>query len=90
MFLSLKYYISNVVCIAEYIILSAFIICICIFLSFQLGKKVKSSSGFVGKGFRFDDTEAQLVADRKKFQRAAMGMDDSDDENAGMDVRNLM
>ena len=51
-----------------------------------MGKKVKASSGFVGKGFRFDDTEAQLVADRKKFQRAAMGMQDSDDENAGMDV----
>jgi ATP-dependent RNA helicase DDX46/PRP5 len=40
----------------------------------QEGKKVKSYSGFHGKGFKFDETEAQLANDRKKLQKAALGL----------------
>ncbi|KAI0229607.1 putative ATP-dependent RNA helicase DDX46 [Lamellibrachia satsuma] len=50
------------------------------------GKRVKSQSGFKGKGFKFDETEAHLVSERKKLQRAAMGFQDSDDEESGMDI----
>ncbi|ESO85806.1 hypothetical protein LOTGIDRAFT_130484 [Lottia gigantea] len=50
------------------------------------GKKVKSSSGFKGKGFKFDETEAQLADDRRKLQKAALGLQDSDDEDAGVDI----
>jgi len=32
----------------------------------MLGKKVKSSSGFSGKGFKFDEAEAQLANEKKK------------------------
>lgn len=56
------------------------------YLFFQEGKKVKSSSGFTGKGFKFDEAEAQLSSERKKFQRAAHGLQDSDDEDAEADV----
>lgn len=44
------------------------------------GKKVKGSSGFSGKGFKFDESEAQLANEKKKFQKAALGIEDSDDE----------
>ncbi|XP_059178010.1 probable ATP-dependent RNA helicase DDX46 [Physella acuta] len=47
------------------------------------GKVVKSSSGFHGKGFKFDETEAQLADERKKLQKAALGLHDSDDEDGG-------
>ena len=47
---------------------------------------MKSSSGFGGKGFKFDETEAQLVTERKKLQKAALGLEDSDDEDPSMDV----
>lgn len=47
---------------------------------------MKSSSGFTGKGFKFDEAEAQLSSERKKFQRAAHGLQDSDDEDAEADV----
>ncbi|ELU15222.1 hypothetical protein CAPTEDRAFT_167508 [Capitella teleta] len=50
------------------------------------GKKVKSYSGFHGKGFKFDETEAHLANERKKLQKAALGLQDSDDEDAGMDI----
>ncbi|KAK6187967.1 hypothetical protein SNE40_005882 [Patella caerulea] len=50
------------------------------------GKKIKSSSGFKGKGFKFDETEAQLADDRRKLQKAALGLQDSDDEDAGVDI----
>merc|ERR1711963_1077743 len=43
------------------------------------GKSIKSSSGFSGKGFKFDETEAQLANDRKNLQKAALGLHDSDD-----------
>ncbi|CAL1528686.1 unnamed protein product [Lymnaea stagnalis] len=47
------------------------------------GKIVKSSSGFHGKGFKFDETEAQLADERKKLQKQALGLHDSDDEDGG-------
>lgn len=50
------------------------------------GRTIKTSSGFKGKGFKFDETEAQLADDRKKLQKAALGLHDSDDEDAGMDI----
>lgn len=50
------------------------------------GKKVKSSSGFTGKGFKFDEAEAQLTNEKKKFQKAALGLQDSDDEDAEADI----
>lgn len=52
----------------------------------QEGIKIKSSSGFHGKGFKFDETEAQLVNDRKKLQKAALGLVDSDEEDPNEDV----
>ena len=45
-----------------------------------LGKKVKSSSGFSGKGFKFDEAEAQQAVEKKRLQKAALGLNDSDDE----------
>lgn len=53
---------------------------------FQEGIKIKSSSGFHGKGFKFDETEAQLSAERKKLQKAALGLVDSDEEDPNEDV----
>jgi len=50
------------------------------------GRSVKSSSGFHGKGFKFDETEAQLADDRKKLQKAALGLHDSDDEDSGVSI----
>ncbi|RWS14530.1 ATP-dependent RNA helicase DDX46-like protein [Dinothrombium tinctorium] len=50
------------------------------------GKKIKSSSGFSGKGFKFDEAEAQLANEKKKFQKAALGLQDSDDEDAEADI----
>ena len=47
---------------------------------------MRKRNGFVGKGFKFDETEAQLAVDRKKIQKAALGLQDSDDEDAGVDV----
>lgn len=63
--------------------------CFFLFLNnyiFQEGKKVKSSSGFSGKGFKFDEAEAQLANEKKKFQKAALGLQDSDDEDAEADI----
>ncbi|KAL5018688.1 hypothetical protein ScPMuIL_004410 [Solemya velum] len=50
------------------------------------GRTIKRSSGFHGKGFKFDETEAQLADERKKLQKAALGLQDSDDEDAGLDI----
>lgn len=35
---------------------------------------MRSYSGFHGKGFKFDETEAQLADERKKLQKAALGL----------------
>ncbi|XP_064609215.1 probable ATP-dependent RNA helicase DDX46 isoform X2 [Liolophura sinensis] len=50
------------------------------------GKEIRSTSGFKGKGFKFDETEAQLDNERKKLQKAALGLQDSDEEDAGVDI----
>lgn len=50
------------------------------------GITVKARSGFGGKGFKFDEMEAQLTSDRKKLQKAALGLQDSDDEDPSMDI----
>ncbi|XP_041749363.2 probable ATP-dependent RNA helicase DDX46 [Coregonus clupeaformis] len=50
------------------------------------GKSIKSSSGFSGKGFKFDETEHALANERKKLQKAALGLQDSDDEDGAMDI----
>ncbi|KAK4873752.1 hypothetical protein RN001_013112 [Aquatica leii] len=50
------------------------------------GKKVHSGGGFSGKGFKFDETEAAAVNERKKFQKAALGLQDSDDEDLEHDI----
>ncbi|OBS65476.1 hypothetical protein A6R68_05995, partial [Neotoma lepida] len=49
------------------------------------GKIIKKSSGFSGKGFKFDETEQALANERKKLQKAALGLQDSDDEDAAVD-----
>ncbi|KAA3677808.1 ATP-dependent RNA helicase DDX46/PRP5 [Paragonimus westermani] len=45
------------------------------------GKKVFGSSGFRGKGFMFDEAEAQLNSEKRRAQKAALGLQDSDDED---------
>lgn len=45
-----------------------------------VGKTVFSASGFKGKGFKFDEAEAQLADERKKLQKAGLGIQGSDDE----------
>lgn len=57
--------------------------------SVQEGKTIKSSSGFSGKGFKFDETEHALANERKKLQKAALGLQDSDDEDGALDVSNF-
>lgn len=44
------------------------------------GKKVHTGGGFSGKGFKFDEQEANAVKESKKMQKAALGIQDSDDE----------
>ncbi|KAG5843281.1 hypothetical protein ANANG_G00149130 [Anguilla anguilla] len=50
------------------------------------GKSIRSSSGFSGKGFKFDETEHALANERKKLQKAALGLQDSDDEDTALDI----
>ncbi|MEE6479340.1 hypothetical protein FKM82_012222, partial [Ascaphus truei] len=50
------------------------------------GKIIKKTSGFSGKGFKFDETEHALANERKKLQKAALGLQDSDDEDAALDI----
>jgi hypothetical protein len=42
-------------------------------ISSQEGKKVHTGGGFSGKGFKFDEAEAMMVSEKKKFQKAALG-----------------
>ncbi|XP_055911440.1 probable ATP-dependent RNA helicase DDX46 [Eupeodes corollae] len=44
------------------------------------GKKVHSGGGFSGKGFKFDEQEANAAKESKKLQKAALGLADSDDD----------
>lgn len=46
----------------------------------KMGKKVWISSGFSGRGFKFDEAEAQLVNEKKKYQQKSLGLQNSDDE----------
>ncbi|XP_041981934.1 probable ATP-dependent RNA helicase DDX46 [Aricia agestis] len=50
------------------------------------GKKVHTGGGFSGKGFKFDESEAQAASERKKYQKAALGLQDSDDEDVEGDL----
>ena len=50
------------------------------------GKKVHTGGGFSGKGFKFDESEAALANEKKKFQKAALGLQDSDDEDIEHDI----
>lgn len=45
------------------------------------GKKVHTGGGFSGKGFKFDEQEAAIANEKKKLQKAALGLQDSDDED---------
>ena len=54
-----------------------FYIYICLYFCIfsQEGKTVRSGGGgFSGKGFKFDESEAMAVSEKKKFQKAALGM----------------
>ncbi|OXB73473.1 UNVERIFIED_CONTAM: hypothetical protein H355_015577 [Colinus virginianus] len=53
------------------------------------GKLIKKSSGFSGKGFKFDETEQALANERKKLQKAALGLQDSDDEDTAVDIEKV-
>ncbi|CAG2054046.1 unnamed protein product [Timema podura] len=50
------------------------------------GKKVHTGGGFSGKGFKFDEAEAMMASEKKKFQKAALGLQDSDDEDLEHDI----
>lgn len=45
------------------------------------GKKVHTGGGFSGRGFKFDEQEANAVKESKKMQKAALGIQDSDEED---------
>ncbi|XP_059622729.1 probable ATP-dependent RNA helicase DDX46 [Phlebotomus argentipes] len=45
------------------------------------GKRVHTGGGFSGKGYKFDEQEANAVKESKKFQKAALGLQDSDEED---------
>lgn len=50
------------------------------------GKRVHSGGGFSGKGYKFDESEAALATEKRKFQKAALGLQDSDDEDIENDI----
>ncbi|MCL4116650.1 UNVERIFIED_CONTAM: hypothetical protein GTU68_039520 [Idotea baltica] len=50
------------------------------------GKKVRLGGNFHGKGFKFDETEANFASEKKKFEKAALGLEDSDDEDIEGDI----
>merc|ERR1712218_134445 len=50
------------------------------------GKKVKTGGGFGGTGFKFDEIEAQYTSEKKKYQKAALGLQDSDDEDVEEEI----
>ena len=47
---------------------------------------VAGGSGFSGKGFKFNEQEAQLVNEKRKYQKVALGLQDSDDEDPEADL----
>ncbi|XP_031570919.1 probable ATP-dependent RNA helicase DDX46 [Actinia tenebrosa] len=44
------------------------------------GKQITKTSGFSGKGFKFNEEEVNKVNEAKKIQKWALGLQDSDDE----------
>lgn len=50
------------------------------------GKTVKTGGGFGGTGFKFDEIEAQYTSEKKKYQKAALGLHDSDDEDVEQEI----
>jgi len=50
------------------------------------GKTVKAGGGFGGTGFKFDEAEAQYTTEKKKYQKAALGLQDSDDEDVEEEI----
>merc|ERR1719356_1859395 len=52
----------------------------------QEGKKVKSGGGFGGTGFKFDETEATYTTEKKKYQKAALGLQDSDEDDNEQEI----
>jgi len=52
----------------------------------QEGRKVKTGGGFGGTGFKFDETEATYTSEKKKFQKAALGLQDSDDDDVEQEI----
>jgi len=50
------------------------------------GKKVRTGGGFGGTGFKFDEAEAQYTTEKKKFQKAALGLQDSDDDDVEEEI----
>lgn len=48
----------------------------------KLGKKVWASSGFSGRGFKFDEAEANINNEKKNYQKKSLGLQGSDDEDA--------
>merc|ERR1712117_488084 len=52
----------------------------------QEGKKVKSGGGFGGSGFKFDETEATYTTEKKKYQKAALGLQDSDEDDNEQEI----
>jgi len=51
------------------------------------GKTVRAGGGgFSGKGYKFDESEALAVNEKKKFQKAALGLQDSDEEDIENDL----
>ena len=47
---------------------------------------MKSISGFSGRGFKFDETEEAMAKERKQIQKAALGLQDSDEEEPAQNV----
>ena len=56
------------------------------------GKKIKTFSGFVGSGFKFDENEENAVKAQREMQKVSFGLDEDNDEvsrdalNAAMDI----
>merc|ERR1712071_200182 len=42
------------------------------------GKKVRVYSGFVGKGFKFDETEENAIKEQRQMQKVSLGLDEEE------------
>ncbi|CAF3496532.1 unnamed protein product [Rotaria socialis] len=51
-----------------------------------MGKKVKTTGGFSGHGYKFDSSETQLKDEQKKMQKLVMGLADSDEDEESQDI----